>query len=263
MNQITSNMKPILFILLLFIAISCHNKADFYIGTWELNKDNGVSTLTLSENKKIKLDFRGNRILEYLDFKTIKISPNEYDIVAGQDKNCIKFTLQKLSVNQCIGCNYKCYINENMIDEVFIARKDQYPLKPVPISEKEIIILPKVFKGDFFIVYQDLDDNQSRKIEISNKGIGINQGEPDFKQLFNANRIFRFEGQEKIIPIANPNDYHGYLNTEIDSLFKNEEVIVIQQGFNQSGRTAWNKEHAGKVKNSLNIEYFEVRWMKD
>ncbi len=257
-------MKLISFILLLFISISCNNKAEFYLGAWELNNiENGASTITLSENNKLNWDLMGNRITEDLVYNAAKISPNKYDRKAGQDKTCIKITMQKLSDNQCIGCNYKCYIDENMIDEVFIARKDQYPLKPIPKPKEEVIILPKDFEGDFFIVYQELGYNPSREIKVNDKGIGINQGEPDFKQLFNANRIFRFEGQEQNVTIGNPNDYHGYLNTKIDSLFKDEEVIVIQQGFNQSGRTDWNKEHSVKVKYNLNIEYFEVRWIKN
>lgn len=256
-------MKPISFISLLFIAISCNHRADFYIGTWELNKETGVSTLTLSENKKLNWDIRGMRIMEDVDFKAVKIAPKKYNIISGQDKNCMKITMQKLSDYQCIGCNYKCYIDENMIDEVFVARKNSYPLEPIQKPEKEVIILPKEYEGDFFIVYQYLDDNQSGEIRINDIGIGINQGEPDFRQLFNANRIFRFEGQEKNITIANPDQYYGYLSSEIDSIFKSEKVIVIQQGFNQSGRTDWNKEHAEKVKDNLNIEYFEVRWMKN
>lgn len=256
-------MKPIIFISFLFIAISCNNNSGFYLGSWELNKENGVSSLTLSENKKLNWDLRGDRIMEDVAFEVVKKTPRKYDIITGQNENCMKITMQKLSDNQCIGCNYKCYIDENMIDEVFIARKDNFPLEPIQKPDEEVIILPKNYDGDFFIVYQELDDNQSRVIRINDKGIGFNQGEPDFRQLFNANRIFRFEGQENNITIANPNGYHNYLSTEIDSLFKDEDVIVIQQGFNQSGRTDWNKVYGEKVKDNLNIEYFEVRRMRN
>lgn len=255
-------MKHISFILLLLISVSCNNRHDFYFGTWELNKENGLSTLTLSDNQKIDWNLGEMKIMENEDFTSFKLSPKKYNIVSGQGKNCTKLTMQRLSDNQCIGCNYKCWIDENMIDEVFIARKNQHPLESIQKPDKETIILPKNYEGDFFIVYQYSGDNQSKEIKINDKGIGINQGEPDLRQLFNANRLFRFKGHEKNITIANPNGYHGYLNPEFDSIFKDEEVIVIQQGINQSGRTAWNKEHDEKVSNHLNIEYFEVRWIK-
>ena len=54
-----------------------------------------------------------------------------------------------------------------------------------------------------------------------------------------------------------------YLNPKIDSIFKDEKVIVIQHGINQSGRADWNREHDEKVSNNLNIESFEIRWIKE
>ncbi len=262
MNQITPNMKPISFVLLILISISCNKNNDFYIGTWELNKENGLSTLTFSDNKKIHWNLGEIKILENEDFNTIKLSPNKFNILSGQGKNCTKITMQRLSDNQCVGCNYKCYIDENMIDEVFIARKNQHPQEPIQKPEKELIILPKDYEGDFFIVYQYSADNPSKEIKINEKGIGINQGEPDLRQLFNANRLFRFEGQEENITIANPNGYQGYFDPPSDSIYKDEKVIVIQQGINQTGRADWNKEYGEKVENKLNIEYFEIRRMK-
>lgn len=255
-------MKPISFVLLFLISVSCNEKDDFYIGTWELNKVNGLSTLTLSDGRKIDWNLSEFKFIENEDFKSIKLSPNKYNILSGRGKNCTKITMQRLSDNQCVGCNYKCWIDENMIDEIFIARKNQHPQEPIQKPDKEIIILPQDYEGDFFIVYQYSAGNQSKEIKINGKGIGTNQGEPDLRQLYNANRSFRFEGQEENITIANPNGYQGYLNPEIDSIFKNEEVLVIQQGINQSGRADWNKEHDEKVENNLNIEYFEIRRFK-
>ena len=254
-------MKSILLFTLLFILSSYDSKTDFYFGTWELNEKNGASTLTISKDLKLTLDFMGNRMDDFSDFKAIMISPNKFDILAGHDKNCEKFTLEKLSENQCLACNYKCYINENMIDEVFIARKDQHPIEPIQKPNEEVIILPPNYEGDFFIVYQYLDENQSREIKITDKGIGINKGEPDLKQLYNANRSFRFDNQEKIIPIANPKDYKQS-SKRFDNLFNDGDVIIIQKGFNQSGRNDWNKEHNQSIKDNLNIEYFTIRRIK-
>jgi len=252
-------MKFTSIILLLFIAISCDNSAAFYIGKWELNKENGVSTRTLTADNKLSWDFMGNKIIEDVNFNVVRITSLKYDIICGQGKDRIKMTMQKLSNNQCIGCTYKFNIDENMIDEVFIARKDQHPRESIPKPDNEVIILPKDYEGDFFIVYQYSANNQSTEIKINKKGIGINQGEPNLKQLFSANRTFRFEGRKKDITIANPNGSHDYSDIEIDSIFKNEENIVIQKGFNQSGRSSWNSENNENVPNNLNIEYFEVK----
>ncbi len=253
-------MKLTSIILLLFIAISCDNNADFYIGKWELNKENGVSTRTLSADNKFSWDFMGNKIIEDVDFNVVRISSKKYDIICGQGKDRIKMTMQKLSDNQCIGCTYKCNIDENMIDEVFIARKNQHSQEPIQKPDNEVIILPKDYEGDFFVIYQNTDDNQQDNIEINNKGIGLKQGEPELRQLFNTNRTFRFKGQKKKITIVNPNDNQDILR---DNSFKGEEVIVVQKGFNQSGRSSWNRENNENVPNNLNIEYFEVQRMKN
>ncbi|MFB6342882.1 hypothetical protein ACE1ET_14235 [Saccharicrinis sp. FJH62] len=255
-------MKPILLIPFLFILLSCSNKDDFYVGTWDLNKENGVSTVTFSENKKLNWDIIGTRVMDNMDFEAVKLAPNEYSITSSSGDVPVKLILQRLSKNQCIGCNYKSYVDENMIDEVFIARKNQHPMEPIPKPDQEVIILPEDYTGDFFIVYKYLADDQAGEIKIDDKGIGINKGKPDLKQLFNANRIFRFEGQKKNITIANPNDYGNFLNSNIDSLFKDEDILIIQKGFNQSGRAEWNKEHEEEVKNASNIEYFEVKRIK-
>jgi len=256
-------MKLILLMGLFIIAFSCNNSVDFYYGTWDLNEKNGVSTITLNEDNTISWEMNGFKMLQNAKYETVKKTPKQITIKTDENENCTLINIFKISKNQCIICNYKCWIDENMIDEVVVARKNKAPRKEIPFPDKEIIILPKEFNGNFFIVYKESDVNQSNEIVINDKGIGINQGEPDFKQLFNANRIFRIESQENHITIVNPNGYHNYLNTEIDSLLKDEEVIVIQQGFNQSGRADWNKVHGEKVKDNMNIEYFEVRRIRD
>jgi hypothetical protein len=257
-------MKTKNFIYLLLILTSSRNEPDFYFGTWELNKENEVSTLILSNDKKLNWDFFGTRIFENMPFEAVKISTQRYDILAGQGNDCLKLTLQRLTDNMSIGYNYKCYINENMIDEVFIARKNGHPIEPIPKPEQETIILPNGYIGNFFIVYHNTNDNASNIIYINNKGIGINTGDPDVKQLFNANRSFKYEGQTNLIPILNPNDYTiiKHSNGVLDSIRNDTELVIIQKGFNQSGRNAWNKEYDENIKDNFNIEYFEIRLMK-
>lgn len=255
-------MRPILLIITFTFLLSCDNQADFYYGTWELNKKDGVSTLTVSHDNKLTLDFMGVRVDDFLDFNSIRISPNKYDLLSGQGNECMNFTFERINENQCIVCNYKCWIDENMIDEVFVARKNRHPIEPIQKPSKEIIVLPQNYEGDFFIVYQDLDNYQTKEIIIPNNGIGINPSKPELKQLFNANRVFKFENDNKPLPIINPTDYTQRSNTKLESLLKTGESYIIQEGFNQSGRDYWNKEQNQNIKDNLNIEYFTIRRIK-
>jgi len=251
-------MKTLSLISLSFFLLSCNTKTDFYYGIWELNKENGLSTLSLSESKKLNWDLSETRIFENATFEALKISPSKYNIIAGHGNDCIKLTIERLTDNMCIGCNYKCYIDENMIDEVFVLRKNGTRIEPLQKPEEETIILPVGFLGEFFIAYHQ-DNNPTSTIQINSKGIGNNHGEPDLKQLFNANRIYRFEGQKVHIPILNPSDYTYRFIEELDIDFNESEVVIIQKGFNQSGRNKWNKEFDEDVNKNMNIEYFEIR----
>jgi hypothetical protein len=253
-------MKLMTLFLLLAFAISCNQSDDFYIGKWELNEENDVSTITLSVDNKYSWDFMGNKLFADIDFKAVNVDSEKYDILIGHGSDRRKITMEKLSDNQCIGCTYKIYINENMIDEVFIARKDQHFREPFPKPDNEVIILPNNYEGDFFIIYQNRKDNQQADIKINKKGIGINQGELNLRQLYNTNRTFRFIGHDKDIAIANPDNYS---DKKIDSIYKDEEFIVIQKGINQSGRKDWNRENNENIPNNLNVEYFELKRNKN
>ncbi len=252
-------MKKTLLLLLMTLLLSCNNNKDnFYIGTWELNKDNNISTLTIFNSDTLNWDWNGYRVFDKLDFNAIKLSDNQYNLVGGAKDSSIKITFQRLSDNQCIAYNYKRWINENMVDEVFLARKNKIPRIPIKIPNRETIILPLNYKGEFFIIYLNSAKND-KQVVIDKDGIGINHGKPDFKQLFNSNRIFKFEDDNSVIPIANPNDY---TNKQIDSSLLNDaKAVIIQEGFNQSGRDYWNKEQNKNISNDLNIEYFSIRWI--
>lgn len=119
--------------------------------------------------------------------------------------------------------------------------------------------MPDGYTGVFYIVYQDSERNPSSEIIIDDKGIGINPGEPDLKQLFNANRIFRFEGEERQISILNPNGYGKGLDAKSKSVLEDQGVVIVQKGFNQSPRNDWNTAYGENVKDKWNIEYFEIR----
>lgn len=119
----TEILKTTSLISIVFLLVSCSNRTEFYLGKWELNEENGISTLSLSENGKLNWDISGVRVFENMTYEAVETSRQNVDITAGQGGDCIKLTLQRLTKNQFMGWNYKCYIDENMIDEVFIARK--------------------------------------------------------------------------------------------------------------------------------------------
>lgn len=256
-------MGKLLLLPLLFILFSCVDSDEFYVGTWELNEENGSSTLTISENQKLDWTISGFKLYDNRSFESAKSSPDVYSLISEKGNDCFKLTLQRLTADICLGCNYKCHINDNMIDEVFIARKNGQPLQDIPPPEKETIVIPEGFKGEFFIVYKEIEKHSLKQVEINEKGIGINRGTPDLKQLFNANRVFVLEGQEAAIPVFNPNDYRKVLDLNAAISVQENGVVVIQKGFNQSPRNQWELAHGIEVNDSLNIEYFEIRSLKE
>lgn len=66
------------------------------------------------------------------------------------------------------------------------------------------------------------------------------------------------EGGNEHIVLANPDGYQ----TDSDQInfveFKDQGVVIVQKGFNQTPREEWNKIYGQNVANDLNVEYFEV-----
>jgi hypothetical protein len=146
-----------------------------------------------------------------------------------------------------------------MIDEVFLARKNGHAVGSVDKPEAELIVLPDGYVGEFFIVYQDGEPDPSKLIYINDKGIGFNAGSPELRQLFNANRFFRYAGEKGHIPIVNPRDYKADVHSIPELVRGGAALVVVQKGFNQSGRAEWNEAHEEGIEDGLNIEYFEIR----
>ena len=244
----TKNIFLICFLLFLF---SCNSENEFYYGTWksktqdvtiELNKDSTitwkVSDIYFFENNPFKVVDKSS--------KQIKINvstefPLEIDFESCSNKN-----------EQCLITSYKSYINKNMIDEVILANKNGQ-VQHIKRPEIQTIQLPDSLNGEFYIIYKE-KKNQDSKIEINTNGIGYSLGKPDKLQLFNANRKFYFKNSSSNISIVNPDNYN-HVN---DSCRVNNGIVVIQHGFNQSGRDMWNKENKMKIDENFNIEYFEL-----
>ncbi len=247
----------------MLILLRCADQPAFYLGTWEISEENGVSTITISENQKLDWSIQGFKFLERRSFESKKAAPDTYHLFSRKENDCFKITMQRLTDDMCLGCSYKCHINDNMIDEVFIARKNGQPLQDIPAPEKETIVISEGFKGEFFIVYKEIEKHSLKQVEINEKGIGSNRGTPYLNQLFNANRVFVFEGLSAPIPVFNPNDYRKVLDANASLPFQENAVVVIQKGFNQSPRNQWELVHGIEVNDSLNIEYFEIRSLKE
>jgi hypothetical protein len=252
-------MKILFSILFLGVLFSCTTRTDFYVGIWELNKTNGASTLTLSESGELNLEIQKFAAYENLNYQAVEVTHDKADIIAGEGWDCIQLTLHRLTENLCIGNTYKCYIDGNMIDEVFLARKNGHAVGSVDKPEAELIVLPDGYVGEFFIVYQDGEPDPSKLIYINDKGIGFNAGSPELRQLFNANRFFRYAGEKGHIPIVNPRDYKADVHSIPELVRGGAALVVVQKGFNQSGRAEWNEAHEEGIEDGLNIEYFEIR----
>ena len=84
------------------------------------------------------------------------------------------------------------------------------------------------------------------------------------KQLFNSNRIFRYENIDKKLEIINPNSYRMG-REKIDELMSIQQsgFTILQQGVNQSGRDTWNKLNGLQIPENINIEYFKIEEKKE
>lgn len=253
----TAATKAISGFFILCTLFSCGGN-DFHHGTWELGVENNTSTVCFLENGKLNWELSGIKVFDNMPYKTAWLTPEKITIRFGTLDDCEKLTMQRLTDNFCVACNYKCYIDENMIDEVFIARKNGYPLAAIPLPVQQTIILPNNLKGEFFIVYTCLEPGEPQTIIISDKGTGIAQTEPNLTQLFITNRIFKFQNMEASIPVMNSNQYGKKPGAEPDSVFNNSQFAIIQKGFNQSPRNDWNEKLNENISNHINIEYFEI-----
>lgn len=96
---------------------------------------------------------------------------------------------------------------------------------------------------------------------IDSTRIGRTKNPEQIEQLFNPNRVFKREGDQKAIQILNEYVYQKQLNPEeLEKIMLSikSKVVVLQKGYNQTPREGWNKKYGLKVEESYNIEYFEL-----
>lgn len=256
------NMRPFILSFSLCFLVACNSREDFFYGKWDLGYRNGHSVLTIREDKTADLVIQGAEYIKDTPFKIAEQSSNSVTIEIDEGNSCLRLTLHKANRNQCLGHNFKCYIDENMIDEVFLARRDGTPRREVAVPNKETITLPDNYRGEFFIIYQAEAHEHAKALAINENGYAYSKGIPQLEQLFNANREFRYSGKANEIKILNPN-YYGingfkYLIENANSKMSADEIVIFQKGFNQATRNRWNSEHATTVNNNINIEYFEI-----
>ena len=141
-------------LLIFIILISCKKESDLIYGNWEVGEENGKSKIVIKPEGKISWTIGGYRYLDSESFTVSERTENKITLKGVVGDECFKLNFEIENENLALLSNYKCYIDENMIDEVSLARKNgTFDLKLVKPRE-EIIILPKEFKGNFYIVYK-------------------------------------------------------------------------------------------------------------
>ena len=257
-------MKPNYYhIVLILIITSCNQQKTDIQGIWQLGVEKGQSEITITSNGiewrtgDFELIEKTNYELIENEFCSLSIKPNHDNPGAN------KLSFIKLDNNCMLVVNYKDYINKDMIDEVMLAKLDLNQSCSFPEIEIQNIILPENYIGNYFIVYDELYESKSKTIQIDESGIGKST-KLDLLQLFNSNRKINFSKTNKNIPIINPKQY-GQINLCSVNICKygDQDLVIIQHGFNQSPRKMWNEENNFVAKNNINIEYFECITIKE
>lgn len=252
-------------ILLIFIFLtSCNEGSEFIYGNWEIGKENRKSKIIIEPEGKISWTIGDIKYLEGESFTISEKKENRITLKGGSGNDCFKLIFELENENVSILSNYKCYIDENMIDEVALARKNGNLESKLKKPKEETIILPRGYKGEFYIVYNPDSNEELDTVRINERGIGYSNREPQLKQLFNANRIIRHEGSDKNIEILNPTSYNlGRMKKDKLISMQHGECAILQIGINQSGRDSWNELNELEVAENINIEYFKIEEKKE
>lgn len=233
-------------------------KVDFFYGEWDINEENLTARCIIKKNKTLSWTLNNFDLLVNEEFIVSEKAENKVTIEGEQGKKCFRFTFEKTDSNQALVCNYKCWIDKGMIDEVMVARKSVQEFQVSSKPNKEIISLPDGYVGKFHIIYDESNNRHSNKVVIDKTGIGYSQGEIQFKQLFNANRVFKYAKGGKEIPILNPKKYGCIEREELKNITRSSALGIIQLGYNQSAREYFNTDQNLKIRDNINIEYFEI-----
>lgn len=241
---------------ILFIMISCADEPVFIYGKWYNETNTGLTIYEITEDT---LSVTTNNRLLYKGAVKLLDCTGDYAVVNVEteiDENIAVYHCKFSSIDndRCLLINYKSHIHPGRIDEVSILTRNPRVEDQLSAPSHQEIRLPDDHSGRFYIVYSEDTIDRSSKINIKNDGIGYSAGFPDLLQLFHANRTFKFQNSGKELRLVNPYDYglKGY--KDID--FHDEEILIIQNGFNQFGRISWNKLHGLNIQ--TNIEFFEI-----
>lgn len=229
-------MRCFFFIVLLFL-ISCKPEIDSIYGTWEIGEKTGMSTVIIEPRNMISWIVQDFKVIDRQAFAKLE-DDNKITLSGGSEEDCFRLTFEFESDDQAIFSNYKCYIHDNMIDEIALAKRNGSVDSELSIPQKEVIILPNEFSGEFFIVYSIEKNSHCDTIKINDRGIGYCFRKPDCRQLLRPNRVFQFDQSD--------------INTEM------RKISVIQKGMNQSSRQQWNKSYGLDMAHYVNIEYFSI-----
>ncbi len=252
-------------IIAIFIALSCSNRKDFLNGKWEIGNEEENVEFQITDDNRFTWSISGINIIDQSKFDRQYGNMNQVtiDIPEGKNAPCSRFTFIKQNENTLLVINYKCYINNQLVDEVFIAkRKNEKPI-PIKNSSHETIILPEGFIGNFYITYTEEFTKSIKNIEINNGGIGEG-GVPSYKQLFNSSRTFKYKNRNNEIAIVNP-EHYGELYLKPNQILKYsaEDTVIIQLGYNQDKREDWIDQTGIRLETNENVEHFKCMILKD
>ena len=261
-------MKQLL-ILLTVLNISCSSENSFIYNSWQLGETEGISELKIDINEGITWTITGVDLMKNSNFSILEQSEDTVIIESDYSKdssslsnpNDLKARLKLIKIDNenCIVVTYKSNIQENRIDEIGYARAASINDNQIEIQPNQLILLPDDYIGKFYIIYEESKKNNDSKLKINKKGIGLSQAFPNLKQLFNANRNFQYYDSNENISLINPKGY--YFRESIFDNVEDDELVVIQLGFNQEARTYWNYDNQLNIQS--NIEFFEIGFGRD
>lgn len=134
-------MKLMLIFISLIFVCSCDKKVNYIYGNWNFGANGKGGTLTISRDQTISMKSNG---IEILDSEPFILNEESGSLIIKDEgaNECFRFGLKKQNKDLLVFNNYKCHINNKMIDEAVLIYKTAHNHKPKlkkPIKEEFIL----------------------------------------------------------------------------------------------------------------------------
>jgi len=249
------HLVKFIFVLgLLFLHSCAIDNHDVY-GTW-YSTDSGDSKIAIGRDNEFTHSLNDFLVLDRVPYEIKSDQDGHFDVQLLESENARRYNFYFLNPSCAIVTTYKNHIHPLMIDELGVLKKSIKEVCEIELPQKERYVIPRNFEGYFYVIYSE--NTHDDEVKIENNGIARN-GLAEELHLFNCNREFRFENADQNIQVVNPRRY-GLLGIDKNELISLSEtdIVIVQYGYNQSGRDGWNYDNKMNVSNSINIEYFEI-----